>query len=585
MELLLRRYIMGKVQSLINEQKTELKQLLYNYTMTLAIGSLISVVYVLNDVIDLGSPDFMRQFYTIMFAFVIGCFFVETFYVDKNQPKKVALLSTMYVVSFAIAVVIDLLVENLDNLTDKQAYYISMYITVIYVSLVCVAFYKLVKKNAIEMEKYFARVLFGLLKVWGLFFLLYGAVILILEIFNSLIADIDYWDLLSRIEILLIGFLFFPYSILTISDTREDNSRFTKGLLMYALMPCVLIATGIIYMYIIKIMASGEIPSNQVFRICAELFLLGGPVWLMSGVFLQERAEKKGVSVGIYGKIVNNMAYIYIPCIILEIICIGIRIANYGLTETRYMAVAAIIFQIIYVAWKPLMKLIKKEEGYEGLILVFLGMFLIGTIAPFVNMQKLSFLSQKARFEKAMEEGNMTVANNVYDYFRFDIYGEEYLKENYTKEELSELKENIYQEDPSAQSKDFEYVSFYMQTSKQDEGLKIKGYTNMYPFSYISDYEETYTMEDISEMVLEYGKNDSFQCNFDATAMVEKYIEMYQNGEKYSYEMDYDYYQLSPNVCVVIMDISFDYNPYSDIIQDIDYSGYILINEEGHNGQ
>ena len=41
------------------------------------------------------------------------------------------------------------------------------------------------------------------------------------------------------------------------------------------------------------------------------------------------------------------MAYIYIPCIILEIICIGIRIANYGLTETRYMAIAAIIFFFI----------------------------------------------------------------------------------------------------------------------------------------------------------------------------------------------------------------------------------------------
>ncbi len=576
---------MGKVQNLINEQKTELKQLLYNYTMTLVIGSLISVVYVLNDMIDLGSLDFMRQFYTIMFAFVIGCFFVETFYVEKDQLKKIVLLSTMYVVSFAIAVVVDLLIENLENVTYKQEYYISMYIIILYVSLVCIAFYKLIKKNDIGVEKYFARVLFGLLKVWGLFFLLYGAVILILEIFNSLIADIDYWDFISRIEILLIGFLYFPYSILTISDTREDNSRFTKGLLMYALMPCVLIATGIIYMYIIKIISSGEIPSNQVFRICAELFLLGGPVWLMSGVFLRERAEKKGVPVGIYGKIVNNMAYIYIPCIILEIICISIRIANYGLTESRYMAIAVIIFQIIYVAWKPLMKLIKKEEGYEGLILVFLGMFLIATIAPFVNMQKLSFLSQKARFEKAMEEGNMAVANSVYDYFRFDIYGEEYLKENYTKAELNELKENIYQEDPSAQSKDFEYVSFYMQSSKQDEGLNIKGYTNMYPFSYNSGYEETYTMEDIGEMVIEYGRDDSFQCNFDATAMVEKYIDLDQNGENYSYKMDYDYYVLGPNVCVVIMDISFDYNPYSGEIKGLDYSGYILINEEGHNGQ
>lgn len=576
---------MGKVQNLINEQKTELKQLLYNYTMTLIIGSLISVVYVVNDMFDLDSDNFMQHFYTIMFAFAIGCFFVETFYINRNEPKKIGLLSMMYVVSFAVAVLVDLLVDNLENLTDKQAYYISIYITALYVSLVCIAFYKLVKKNAIEVEKYFARVLFGLLKVWGLFFLLYAAVILILEIFNSLIADIDYWDFISRIEILLIGFLYFPYSVLTVSDTREDNSRFTKGLLMYALMPCVLIATGIIYLYIFKIIASGELPSNQVFRICAELFLLGGPIWLMSGVFLKEKAEKKGVPIGIYGKIVGNMAYVYIPCIILEIICIGIRIGEYGFTESRYMAVAVIIFQIIYVAWKPLMKLIKKEEGYEGLILVFLGMFLIATIAPFVNIQKVSFLSQKARFEKAMEEGNMVVADGVYDYLRYTIYGEEYLDENYTKEELSELKENVYQENPNAEFEDFESAYFYVPSSRKDEGLNIKGYTNMYPFSYFSDYEETYTLEDLSEMVIEYGSNDSFQCYFDATAMVEKYMELDENRENYTSAMDYDYYILGQNACVVIMEIGFDYNPYSGEIKDLDYSGYILINEEGHNGQ
>ena len=565
---------MGKIKSIIYEQKTELRELLYNYTLTLIAGGILSVLYVIMDMANVNDEAILSHIYTIICVFIVGAFVIETFIEKKKDKNSIIIISLMYILNLFIAIVTDVVFYNLDKLTDKTEYLVEAYFITFYSVLMCLAFYKIIKKNQIIVEKYFARALFGLLRIWGLFFLLWAACILILEIFDSLIIRINYWEYLSRIETLLAGFLFFPFSVMTVTDTREDNSKFTKGLLKYALMPCVLISTIIIYIYILKIIIIGEIPSNKVFRICAELFVIGGPIWLMANAFIEENAKLKNKQPGMYGKIVKNMAYIYIPCIILEIICIGMRIGQYGFTETRYLAVMFIIFQIIYVAWKHIMKLLKKDEGYEGLILVFMGMFIIGAIAPFINAQKISCTSQKNRFEKAMEENDLNTAIQAYNYLDVSAYGSTYLKENYSAFEIKEI-ENTFSEYIDILDED-EKDALYNETIYVDSyngsllinGLDISGYKNIYSVKY--SMRENISAEELTNLEIEYNHNKNI--TMDLTDCVEHYKEQYDADETEDiYEIVID-----ENTKLVIYSISFKYEKYKTELIYLQFNGYLL---------
>lgn len=54
-------------------------------------------------------------------------------------------------------------------------------------------------------------------------------------------------------------------------------------------MPCVMIAMAIIYIYIIKIFVTWEIPSNEIFNICSVLFAIGAPIWTMAYAFTKDK--------------------------------------------------------------------------------------------------------------------------------------------------------------------------------------------------------------------------------------------------------------------------------------------------------
>ena len=570
---------MGKVQNLINEQKIGLKELIYNYTVTLIVAAFISIFSAITCEMDTREYEFIDHVNVIIWVLLIGVLASETFFVKRNEPKKRGTLAIAYAVSLLVAVIVDILGYNYNNFAVKTRYWLSTYFSLFFISLLGFALYRLIKINNISIEKYFARVIFGLLKIWGLFLLLFLATILILEMFDALIVEIDYWDAMEKVEILLAGFVYFPYSLMVMTDTREDNSRFTKGLFIYALMPCVFIATIIIYMYMIGMLIDFEIPSNEVFSICVEYFVLGGPIWLIAYEFLKEKAEKNEKPLGIYGKIVGNMAYIFSPCIILEIICIGIRIAEYGLTEVRYIGICLIVFQIIYVIWRPLMKAFKKNVGYEGLIFIAIIMLVIVSVTPIINVKTACYLSQKSRFEEALEEGDMEAVEGSYRFLESTFYGEAYLKENFTEKERGELLQTIYNtnsDDYGPGYTDYyeyeEYVYSRGVNYIRENGIDISEYSSMKLFSYYEYNKMQYDDKIILDIEINGEKQiisevDFTECFYyflqeDDSAIVE---------EGKPYIIDYD-----ENTRLVISNIEFRINEYGKYIRSVDVEGYVL---------
>ena len=133
-------------------------------------------------------------------------------------------------------------------------------------------------------------------------------------------------------------------------------------------------------MYIIKIIFLRDIPSNLIFRILSALFIIGLPVWTMILSFKENTT---------LDKINRKLPLLFIPFIILQIYSIGTRILSNGITELRYLCLMLIIFEIVYI----IIYLTKKEK-VSRILLVFLALTVISTIAPYINMFTISNLSQ-----------------------------------------------------------------------------------------------------------------------------------------------------------------------------------------------
>ena len=582
---------MGKFKNFIEEQKTDLRALVYNYTFTIIAVALLSIVFCIDFEMD-KTTDFVRNTEFFLTIFAVGTLFIETFFVDKNQPKSWSKLAIYYVIDAFVSAIWTILGHFDEELASQFDYPDLFYlniskILVVYIAaLVIATIYKLVKLSGLSFDTYISRAIFGLLKMWGLFFVLYLAICLLLSIFDALIMDIDYWDILDNLTVLICGFICFPYSLLTITDTKDENSKFTKGLINVVLMPAVLIALLIVYLYIIKIIVSWDMPSNEVFDICLLVFVLGGPVWFMSYGFLREKAAMKGEPLGLYGKIVKNVKYAYIPLIVLEIVSIGIRIFNYGLTTDRYIAIIVIVFQITYVLWDVIAKLFKKELKEELLLIVGFGIFTFAMLCPGLNMDKLPAQIQIGRFEEALDREDYATAAVIYDYLdSYDCdYGEVYLDDKFTKQERDELEVLFFDYvDQQDEYKYTEYVRAYVPTDIRNRGVEVAGFTHIYDFYYYGDYNKVYSEEELKCITITYS--DAFEVNVDVTQVVDLAIELKEDDLNYSQDMEYQYLKLSNNCSVVIDNISFRYNTYTGEISGLDLEGHVLTNEGGHNGQ
>jgi len=580
---------MGKIKNLIEEQKNDLKMLFFNYTFTIIAVALLSIVLCIDFEVD-KYKDSIYNIEIFLGLFAVGAVFIETFFVNREQGNNKTRLIIFYIVDIvlsAIWTVLEHFNEEIGNVFDNPHIYylnISKILGVYIVTLLAVTLYKLVKKSGLKLDTYLARAIFGLLKMWGLFLVLYLAIYMLVAIFDSLIMDIDYWEIMDNIVILIGGFICFPYSLLMITDTKDGNSKFTKGLINFALMPAVIIAILIVYLYIIKIIVNWDIPSNEAFDICLYVFVYGAPVWFLSYGFIREKTEAKGESLGFYGKLVKNIKYGYIPLVILEVVCIAVRIFNYGLTTDRYLAVVAIVFQLVYVLWELIGKALKRELKEEGLILVALGIFVFIMLFPGLNMDRLPAMIQESRFEKALEKEDYATAASAYEYLDYNEYGEAYLAENYTKDTLDTLERTFYYyiyADDEYSYKQEQYVGEYVPYEEQEKGINIAGYTHFYNFNFNSDYENCYTQGDLKFMTISFGEYFEV-ANVDISGLVDEIIYAYEYS--YSYDMEYKYIKVSDNCCIVIEDISFRYNKYTDEITNLHFDGYILTNEGGHNG-
>lgn len=587
---------MGKVSNYINQNMAKFKQIYIRYAASIFCAFIIAVVSIIAN----QKKGFdIESIVIVCSIWLAGNFLVESLW--KKTAEEAQKNKQKWLIGYGITFVIAIVFENLSEILKAQKADIPNLIfeSILYFYIACtvlLAIYVLLRQQKLDLPHCIGRIIFALLRAVGVYLVLNIAVILILEIIDALLVDIDTFRVELNIQLLLSALAYFPTCLLAVSDTSEDNAAFTKKFVSYVLLPCVWIAMFVIYLYVVKIFVTQEVPSNEIFSICASLFAIGMPIWMMASRFVEEKSSR-------YKKLIHITKYIYAPFILLEIYSMSVRVKAYGLTEQRYAAWMFILLQVIYILWEKIYARYARLAGrkktynnqadtgdtgtehaneinqtktqinwhYENLILVLVGFLFVGLLLPFGNAQYLSYQSQKSRLVKNRTL-DMGEAAKAYDYLKTNAYGRRYLDNYLTEAEQDELHSMMYDGDAYG-SDQWESVYFYVDPI-EEKGIIIDGYAKIYTMT--AHWNEESTIENYENKTITVGDNEYKNVDFTSCISYYKNLEDKRENQEIN-EKDIVYeIQVSDTEKLIVTYISFEIDDEQTMIKRMFIKGYML---------
>lgn len=406
---------MNGFKNIVNRIYEPIKEMLKEFPLTLAVILFATVFLVIATwgAIEINMTLVEICWYCLILSFEF--FFVE----NAFNNKKYRIIG--YIISGIIAFIFDLFIYKFDY---KYAITTARIFIGYILILTQLSTYVIIKQREIRFTKYVLNVCENLFRSTIIYFVLGFGLTLLILIFAELLLDSNYAEILVTVHILLFGLYYIPQIINSLCNVENKNTNaFIQKLLIYILLPLIQGAMAIIYIYIAKILILGEIPSNVIFRILAGIFIVAFPIWNMVENF---KDKNKYIE-----KSVKFMPYFYIPFILLESYVLYIRIAEVGLTPTRYFGIMFIIAQTIAI----ILTIAKGGEKLPKMFVCLAGLILITFISP-LNYDRASALSQKniliktfpqnANYEELSEEDQQK-AKSAY---RFLIsYNKDYIPE------------------------------------------------------------------------------------------------------------------------------------------------------------
>jgi hypothetical protein len=279
----------------------------------------------------------------------------------------------------------------LDNYADQLELFTrftGFYMVVIFSS----ALFFMYKRSGFSFETFAYKAVIGLVKAGVVYGTVAAGVGFILLIFNSLFFDPK---IIAVIYCLITALVGFPAALVGLTHFEEENSKFAKTLFGSVFTAITAVAYLIVYAYIIKILVKWTFPSNEVFSITTGLFVAGAFVWTTA----------QGCTEGKLNKAVRLFPLFFIPFIVMQIMCLYMRVAQYGLTIERYLGIVLIVFEIIYVVYYLVRLLMKK--GLGGILFpLAIVIAAVCLVVPKVNAFAAVTASQKKVVEKFIAEVN-----------------------------------------------------------------------------------------------------------------------------------------------------------------------------------
>ena len=189
-----------------------------------------------------------------------------------------------------------------------------------------------------------------------------------------------------------------------------------------------MIAIVIVYIYILKIIFLTDIPNNELFFICSIIFVFAIPIYIINKNYDDENS--------VTSKLIKVIPYLYIPFIFLQLYAMGIRIAEYGLTTSRYMACVLMIYEVIIIS----LAIYKKGKYLREMMLATILISVVVMISP-VNFEDLPKVNQKSIVEAYIAKG--VEFDNLSQEDQKKYAGAyQYIKDEYDDINLSEIEKD-----------------------------------------------------------------------------------------------------------------------------------------------
>ncbi|MBR3288574.1 MAG: DUF4153 domain-containing protein [Lachnospiraceae bacterium] len=249
-----------------------------------------------------------------------------------------------------------------------------------------IVIYLVIKEKRLSLKEYMLKLFMNSIFVFVICCVVLAGILVLYLICEALLGTIPYY-IISRIIVFLLSMISFMGLFVSIENVDGRQSLFSKILVRYIMQIMVFIGFVIFYIYLVKIIVKLELPSNQVFVVCTTLFSIGLMTSLMS---LGVNEESK------YNIATKFLPVAFIPALILQIISLGLRIGQHGLTQNRYVGVMIIIFEIVYLVFYIRNEILNKERvKLEKVLLVASLLILISCFVPKINMYELPGICNK----------------------------------------------------------------------------------------------------------------------------------------------------------------------------------------------
>ena len=450
-------------------------------------------------------------------------------------------------------------------------------VVIIYVILAVVgAVYFLYKKSEETFERYFYKAFIGA----GKAIVIYGVVVIGLQLIIAAFEDLFFYlpfDVLPALIIL--GLMGFPAGIYGISHLDEGNYGFFKVLFGYVLPAMVSVAFIVVYAYVIQIVVKWTFPSNEVFRIMTTLFVTGLIVWTAAQGALE-------------GKLLTAcriMPLLFIPFIVVQCICLFMRVSEYGYTGSRYAGLFMIIFEILYELYY-LIRLPKKNGIGAMVFMVIPVMAVIFLIVPKLNVYAVVTNSQKKVVDEfiakveAGDEGAYEISQRARSaYFEIEsdgsIEGKAYLESVSKKYPVEKMKDLFYEYTKEEKPKYRDYSYYKTSVTCNRDVIELKEYK--YLSRADTNIEHTaYEPLDITKVPVYNSDNDELLFELDLSELAMQLRKLDTNGADKSglkvliekpLETDEGLFYINS------IDISVDRDDES-VVESIKLSGYYLYN-------
>ncbi|MCO8192850.1 DUF4153 domain-containing protein [Anaerofustis sp. NSJ-163] len=526
---------------------------------------LFLIFYLLNTVIIYSLYITGKQFFSINKGLIIGVFtsiFINIFIENKKDynNKKKNIIS--FVISALTAFIWSLVFYKYPQMQSLYSpfsfdYIINlMYFSFILI-LISITVYFLYNKN--NEKALFSYIVKSLFISNFISFILFIGMMVCITAFDTLIIPI------KTINISIITtnlcFVFINISLIIISIPKKDEEviipKFYKTIIKNILLPLFTVLIGILYVYILKIIITLNLPVGEM-NIFASLALLGF-VFLYLNLLNEE--DNYSILYKKYG------GYLMIPIIITQLIFIYIRLNAYGLTPARVLSIIFIVIGIIFL----INSIIKKNVKYPFLIATVI--IFIFTLTP-LNIYNISNFNQEARLISILKENNM-------------IKGEEIIKSNNISEEDKEKIQSAHEYLTVSIGKKSNFVKNIIEKKDTENlyGFKFKNideyyefedeYENTEYFSFYHDYEnEEINIKEYNkmyELYIEGTKIDKHGINID---LYDYFYDLYENNKNIDTLDKKLIYDIDKNTRIVFT--SIDFSIEKEKISDCTFSIYLL---------